>query len=1507
MVVPVVLAGTAACCIALQEYGADEDNVDQSNPTSSAPDDAQKCDAPPADATPADTTDSKFGQMDENQLRDVNNALISMQASNTAQMGVRTSIVTASGGKSSFRHPQQQRNPGAGERAATSKKDRLRAKLKRIVSFNEAENSRVQNDNEPSHGDDPPLSGYVNGIFLEGKTREIIPPTDCFAMKFNPDSSLLAVGLRNGEGVVIYETKYFSVLRILEQEDTVSAMDWIPFPSLGKTRSGARPGSCMLAVGGFDGVVIVYAMNSELIELEGISTVQKVRMDSEIRALKFTKPKVVDSGELSHVQLAIGEKNGKLSFLSAGENTSNNEATVQSIDRMKSSILAIEFSLDMKLMAFGTKDGQIRANMLNEEKARFTVGHRFCEIQRNGAVHCLAFSADSLQLYAGGYDKSVAVIDTHVWDIMREMEVEGTVQALEYDPLGRYLAVGSRVRSLTLYDTSTLHSVKEFHYSGWVAAVSWGTGSLENFIAIRCGSKMINLVDLRPIHILPARMKTARTDGSSLSWSFDGQFLARASGNEVIIADATSSFDDVARVERSDVVRCVRFCQSLGKRDLLAAVGLDGLITIYRVRNDSGHLVLEVVLSSFIEKYLWQVGWSSDGSYLACGGREKQIHFVSSLDLKARCGPIQAKGRIWSIDFMRNGCKEIGLAVSTGDYLATIYDIRNDLPMPTLQVSRPRTVRSLCYHPDLPVLALGDGSNHVTIIDLIEEETIWEFSVGGRVHSLDFSRCGGFLAVGADDCRFTIHETGSFKVIQEIATSGLATSVRFSANGQHLAIDSEKGDAKVVHLGPFLSTQFIPLQGGIEHLPEWRLNEAIYRSGQGPSLIQRYMRDGSVDSLKQAAFILEQYPDAIFTFDRTNGENCYDTALAMRRPNLLKVMLLQIVKGQRLTEHGRSDKSCYLSNKITQIGVEILLDMLAHYPPEYVVQILSEMTFVKVPFTEPRVCSPSDGMRCGSSSFTDPWGGPSDRRKSLKRSDDDVFEVESKDKVELMRTPAVLPLEGLGSRRFLSALIKSAPPEAFDNDAMGIVLRVMWYKQIRIYFLVDITMYILFYVLWILYINWTATTTILNSPLYNHEWAAIFFTAVMVIFNTIFTIKELAESNWGRSKKRHLQSWWNIVDLLSTILVYAYVLSASVSGSGSVPLGVVTTVVMTLKLLSYLRGFGETGWLISVLSANFRDIRGFIFVLFAILVGFTGIFRLLFGDVPGECTLALDENEDAVEDCNRDPFGDLSVSLLSTFELAVVGAYDPGWFEASRNTVLAGLAFVTAITVVLVVALNALIAVLGDSYSRVQENERANRRRERAELIIEYLSLMPSKKRKQIQHDTKYFHALLEADADGDLVVSKDDWQGGLNALKSDLADISEANSMATLKAIDQLKLDIDQEITDMRREMGSVLKEMKSEIQELVQLQKDGAITFGNTNVGRAVKGVTTIGKNIQNIPKLAPARPFAGQSGPVRQFAGRSLFGLPITHEQTAEIEDAEQVDDLFEDSKRPGSPGP
>lgn len=266
------------------------------------------------------------------------------------------------------------------------------------------------------------------------------------------------------------------------------------------------------------------------------------------------------------------------------------------------------------------------------------------------------------------------------------------------------------------------------------------------------------------------------------------------------------------------------------------------------------------------------------------------------------------------------------------------------------------------------------------------------------------------------------------------------------------------------------------------------------------------------------------------------------------------------------------------------------------------------------------------------------------------------------------------------------------------------------------------------------------------------------------------------------------------------------------------------------KLIAYLRGFSATGWLVAVLVRNIHDIRGFLLLLVVIIIGFATSFRALFGDT------------------ELSSYGSLSQSIISTFEMTILGEYDSAMLYESKYPAFSIAVFILAVTCVLVVALNALISILADSYARVQENAAANRRKERAELIVEYMSILPSLRRRYIEEQTKYFHALLEASADGDLLLGNDDWEGGLIQLRREMEELIHANAERQQKAMDQLKMDIDTEISSFRREVISLLEDISDDINTIRRLQSHDGVTFNGRNISKAVKAVKSIGRHGKN-----------------------------------------------------------
>ena len=318
--------------------------------------------------------------------------------------------------------------------------------------------------------------GFVEGNFSAGILRQIDTGGTCFQIKFNLDSTILAVGLNNGKGVELYETTQFRLIYTIERSDTVSALDWVEADDSNtsgiKHRNRGGNNAQLLAVGGFDGLVKVYSVSLTATDItEMVLLVDSFRVKSEVCSLLFLKDNATNYTPSPRV-VVIGERNGQVStvILRDASSSAGGATRIRVLDKAASAILSIAFGFieNGVIMVYGTKDGKCQAKLIFQEGGDWHVSYQIYEVERTGAIRALRFNHDSSLLIVGGYDKTVLIIDTILWKVMRELYMDGTVQTIEYDPFNRFLLIGCRSKVLTVVDTSTLHPVKRFFTDGWV-------------------------------------------------------------------------------------------------------------------------------------------------------------------------------------------------------------------------------------------------------------------------------------------------------------------------------------------------------------------------------------------------------------------------------------------------------------------------------------------------------------------------------------------------------------------------------------------------------------------------------------------------------------------------------------------------------------------------------------------------------------------------------------------------------------------------------------------------------------------------------------------------------------------------------------------------------------------------------------------------------------------------------------------------------------------------------
>ena len=88
------------------------------------------------------------------------------------------------------------------------------------------------------------------------------------------------------------------------------------------------------------------------------------------------------------------------------------------------------------------------------------------------------------------------------------------------------------------------------------------------------------------------------------------------------------------------------------------------------------------------------------------------------------------------------------------------------------------------------------------------------------------------------------------------------------------------------------------------------------------------VRKGEQDNLLRVAKILEQHPEAIYAFDRKANEGCFDTALLLRKPNLLKLAVTSLVGGNLKLEG-----DAILTSSIPFKAREALEEIIENFPP----------------------------------------------------------------------------------------------------------------------------------------------------------------------------------------------------------------------------------------------------------------------------------------------------------------------------------------------------------------------------------------------------------------------------------------------------------------------------------------------------------------------------------------------------------------------------------------------
>ncbi|OMJ65815.1 hypothetical protein SteCoe_37577 [Stentor coeruleus] len=243
-------------------------------------------------------------------------------------------------------------------------------------------------------------------------------------------------------------------------------------------------------------------------------------------------------------------------------------------------------------------------------------------------------------------------------------------------------------------------------------------------------------------------------------------------------------------------------------------------------------------------------------------------------------------------------------------------------------------------------------------------------------------------------------------------------------------------------------------------------------------------------------------------------------------------------------------------------------------------------------------------------------------------------------------------------------------------------------------------------------------------------------------FNTIMLVKE--EIQFVENPKKYAKDVWNFIDLLRILLSYVFLVYQN-NGRGSVIMDQALTILYWARAVTYFRIFDKTRYLIRMIIETFIDVIPFLLIFFTATFTFTLLFYI---------TKSSDSLAQTFVDTYKLNFNDFS------------GILDENWERGNLSAIFWAIFFIASI-INPIVLLNMLIAIMSDTYDRVQEDQVVADCKEMAVMMMQAEAMLFWRrgygKRSYLQRCDYVRH----------LTSETTEWMGKIRAIKKSIARLN--------------------------------------------------------------------------------------------------------------------------------------